>query len=186
MPRPPLTPFDYTLRLLFGGKDGTWKTRDNEGFDATLLQIAGVIALPLIRTGYWRFNQNGEAPEVVWDEGGVKGPRPSEQHQHGFAVDWLVEGLGLREFTSTSGGAIAGLLKLYTEYEAAPQSAAGKLPFVSCTSAAAITGRYGTSFTPEFVIVRWVDWPKDLPGAPASQPGLPTVADPAAGKDTPF
>jgi len=73
-------------------------------------------------------------------------------------------------------GAISGLVKLYTTYEAAPDAKAGKLALVDYQSASEVIGRYGSSFVPKFVITGWVARPAELAGdaAPDKQPASPS------------
>jgi hypothetical protein len=171
MPRPNLeVNSNFTQRLTWNAQSKQWKTRDSEGFDVYPEKPCGVIAVDDIRTAWFAF-ETGGAPDIVWDVNGKKGPKPSDNHRRGFAVYWLLEDYGLREFSATSDAAIRAILKLYSEYEKAPEAAQGLLPIVEYAGAIPAKGRYGTSFEPELKITGWAYRPDELPEPEPISPG---------------
>jgi hypothetical protein len=77
-----------------------------------------------------------------------------------------------REFASTARATWAAVDQLHTEYERHRDKHPGKLPVVRVTGAKPVRTPMGTSYSPMFEIVSWVDRPLELAAAP------PKVADP--------
>jgi hypothetical protein len=119
-------------------------------------------------------------PDLVWDVDGKAAPRPSEDHRRGFAVNLWIEGCGLRELCSTSGALIGNIIKLYDQFEAAPEAARGLLPLVEQTDLLEVQNQFGQFYDPQLDIRRWVPRPSGRPQPAAKPPPAPKAASPAA------
>jgi hypothetical protein len=156
---------DFTPYLKFNGKAGRWYTRTDTGEDREILQLTAIFDLAHIKTG-WILFAEGTAPDTVWDNGAIPAP-PSTQHKRGFAVNVYSPKLigGLREFSSTSNGAIIAMKELYDAYEKQFDPQKRLVPVVTCESVQAVKSKFGTNYQPVLKIVKWVPRPQDMPDA---------------------
>jgi hypothetical protein len=154
---------DFTPYLKFNGKAGRWYTRADTGGDLEILQLTAIFDLANIKTGWILFSE-GMAPDTVWDNGAIS-DQPSPKHKRGFAVNVFSPKLigGLREFSSTSNGAIIAIRDLYDAYEKQFDSSKQLVPVVTCESVQAVKSKFGTNYQPVFKIVKWVPRPQDMP-----------------------
>jgi hypothetical protein len=170
---------DFIAYLKFNGKAGRWYTRADTGEDREILQLTAIFDLANIKTG-WILFAEGQAPDISWDSNGKIPEPPSPKHKRGFAVNVFSPKLigGLREFSSTSNGAIIAIKQLYDTYEKQYDSAKRLVPVVTCESVEAVKSKYGTNYQPVFKITKWVPRPQDMP-TPSALAG--TVTNGAAG-----
>lgn len=90
-------------------------------------------------------------------------PKPSPDHKHGVRLKLFSAKSfgGLREFASSAKAVLGVIDVLHSDYEAAPEAAAGKIPVVQLIGSTAITtkGPAGnvTSYSPTLKIVAWTD-----------------------------
>jgi hypothetical protein len=68
------------------------------------------------------------------------------------------------------------IIKLYNEYENAPEAKQGKVPVVKCVSITPGKSKFGTNYEPDLRIINWVDRPAALPNP---EPAKPTTKAPA-------
>jgi hypothetical protein len=175
----PRSSADFTPYLKFNGKAGRWYTRADTGEDVEILNLTAVFDLANIKTGWILFSE-GAAPDVLWDVNGSGiPPQPSPQHKRGFAVSVFSNQVlgGLREFSSSSNGAIVAIKELYDVYEKTYDPNKALVPVVTCESVQAVKSKFGTNYQPVLKIVKWVPRPHDL--APTGQSG-------GAGEDVPL
>lgn len=158
--------------------DGSWMS---DKVDITSQNPSFVVDFQSLEIGWAAFLPTG--PSFVMAPLGQAMPaKPTADHKQSFKVRLFSPKFldGLREFSSSSKAVIGQIDNLHTEYEAAPEAAAGKLPVVKLTGSKPITtkGPQGTStnYSPTFEIVSWADRPADWPA--------PTVALPTAGART--
>lgn len=172
----PRTGADFIPYLKFNGKAGRWYTRADTGEDREILQLTAIFDLGNIKTG-WILFAEGAVPDAVWDNGGTIPPQPSPMHKRGFAVNVFSPKLigGLREFSSTSNGAIIAIKQLYDTYEKQYDPAKRLMPVVTCESVEAVKSKFGTNYQPVFRITKWVPRPQDMPTAAAGT--APTTRD---------
>ena len=153
---------DFTPFLKFNGKAGRWYTRADTGEDKEILNLTAIFDLANIRTG-WILFAEGAAPDTVWDNGAIPAA-PSPKHKRGFAVNvYSPQKIGgLREFSSTSNGAIIAIKELYDTYEKQYDPQKKLVPVVTCESVQAVKSKFGTNYQPVLKIVKWVPRPHDL------------------------
>lgn len=147
-----------------------------------------VFDLPNIKVGWAHFIA-GSAPSYVMAKvGEPRLPRPSDQYKEGFLVQVALPaslGGGIHELSSTAKAVMQSIDKLHTEFLAAPEREAGKLPVVKMTGMTMVeskmpNGQTTRNFSPTLVIVGWVDRPASFDAAPAQAPA-PAAAPPATG-----
>jgi hypothetical protein len=164
----PRSSADFTPYLKFNGKAGRWYIRTDTGEDKEILGLTAIFDLATIKTGWIHFVE-GAAPDMVWDDDGTTVPAPSRDHRRGFAVNVFSPRQlgGLREFSSTSNGAIIAMKELYAEYE--KQSAGIQqdpqkqpVPVVTCESVEAVKSKFGTNYQPVLKITKWVPRPHEM------------------------
>jgi hypothetical protein len=121
----------------------------------------------------------GESPWTAWDANGAVAPKPADKPtaKRGFSVPVFAPKFGgLREFSSTSNGAIIAIKNLYdTQFENAPERTQGLVPIVRCEKVLPVKSRYGTNYEPVLKLVKWVARPAGLP-APESTPAVTAAA----------
>lgn len=162
----PRSSADFTPYLKFNGKAGRWYTKTDTGEEAEIFNLTAIFDLANIKTGWILFTE-GAAPDTIWDNGAIP-PAPSKQHKRGFAVNVFSPKLlgGLREFSSTSNGAIIAIRELYDAYEKQYDPAKKLVPVVTCESVKAVKSKFGTNYEPVLKIVKWVPRPHDMGDSP--------------------
>lgn len=169
---------------------GSWNTDNVEitnGFQA-------VFDLENIEVG-WALFAAGAPPSFALAPLGVPMPaRPTSEHKNAFRI--LIKlgksaGGDVRELASQAKVMIAAVDKLHDEFTAGLKTNPGKLPVVAMTGSAPVVskgqGKSSTNYQPVFEIVKWVDRPAELNGAPAApaQVAPAPVATPAPAKAEP-
>jgi hypothetical protein len=158
---------DAVAFLRYSARDGLWSTRDD------LIDMRSAVwDLGGTRTAWMAF-MPGAPPDIVWDVNGKAAPRPSKEHRRGFTVRLAIDDV-VYEFTSTGAGVIAAIVKLYDEYEKAPESARGLLPVVQCSDPVQVETSFGTVLDPVLELVDWVPRPAAL-RRNAQPPAVPAV-----------
>jgi hypothetical protein len=175
---------DFVPYLKFNGKAGRWYTRNDIGEEVEVTDLTAIFDLASIRTGWVHFAE-GEPPQTAWDVNGAAAPKPAHlpKAKRGFAVNVFAPKLGgLREFSSTSNGAIIAVRDLYNDqYEKAPEHREGKVPIVQCEKVVPVKSKFGTNYEPVFKIMKWIDRPIGLPEIPST---VESKAGPAASKSS--
>lgn len=143
----------------------------------------------------WAMFANGTAPAYVMaDLSQPYPPKPGEGFKQGFLMDVALPpalGGGVHEFSSTAKAVRDVISALHTEYSAAPEAAAGKLPVVAMNGSTTVeskmpNGTVTRNYAPRFTIAGWVDRPAALtPGAPAAASAQATAKPAPAPAATP-
>jgi hypothetical protein len=169
---------DFIPYLKFNAKAGRWYNKTDTGEEQEILQLTAIFDLPNIKTG-WIYFVEKAAPSVVWDNGAIP-PTPSPQHKRGFSVDVFSPKLlgGLREFSSTSNGAIIAIKELYDTFEQTYDPDKTLVPVVTCESVTPVKSKFGTNYQPVLKIVKWVPRPQEMDKVPP-----PTAAGAAFDRD---
>lgn len=173
---------EFTPYLKFNGKAGRWYTKTDAGDEIEVSNMTAIFDLAQIKTG-WILYTEGAAPDAVYDNGSVA-PQPSPKHKRGFAVIAFSpkELGGVREFGSTSNGAIIAIKELHEAFEASPEAAQGLVPVVKCENIIPVKSKFGTNYQPEFKITKWVPRPEALPLATAKAEVPPPVTTSATAR----
>lgn len=151
---------------------GEWSTVKT---DVTKAEPAFAVDFGRLEVG-WIYFSNGRAP--LWDMapyGQRTPPEPESpataangkplRFKAGFRVPVVGRAIGgVREFAGNSAAIIAGMNELHTDYEAAPEARAGKLPLVKVSDVQEIVSGQASNYQPVFTIVSWVDRPEDVLG----------------------
>jgi hypothetical protein len=163
----PRSSADFTPYLKFNGKAGRWYTKTDTGEEKEVLQLTAIFDLPNIKTGWIHFAEKS-APDAVWDNGDKIVPTPSPQHKRGFSVNVFSPKLlgGLREFSSTSNGAIIAIRELHDTFEQTYDPDKTLVPVVMCESVTPVKSKFGTNYQPVLKIVKWVPRPQEMDNAP--------------------
>ena len=173
---------DFNPWLKFNGKAGRWYNRDDGGEEVEVTDLLAIFDLATIKIG-WIYFAEGEPPQTAWDTNGAVTPKPANmpKAKRGFSVNVFAPKLGgLREFSSTSNGAIIAVRDLYNEqYENAPERHEGKVPVIKCEKVLPTKSKFGTNYEPVLQILKWVGRP---PGLPQSSPEPEPKVEPAAPK----
>jgi hypothetical protein len=163
---------EFTSWLKFNSKSGRWYNRDDSGEEVEIAELIAIFDLATIKTG-WIYYAEGEPPQTCWDTNGAVAPKPANmpKAKRGFSVNVFAPKLGgLREFSSTSNGAIIAVRDLYNElFEAAAERLEGKVPVVRCEKVLPEKGKFGTNYRPVLKIVKWVARPPGLPQSPPKE-----------------
>lgn len=169
----------FKVFVSYNAKAGRWYTKedkpDSEQFEVK--DLVAVFDMDNLKTGWFLFTP-GAAPIKHFDPSLTEATaKPGEGFKKGFELEVFSEKnlLGVREFSSTAGIVIDAMNDLHTDWEANRASNPGKLPVVKCVGVHPVTNKHGTNYKPQFEIVKWVDRPAELEGAPA-----PAAAAPAA------
>jgi hypothetical protein len=175
----PRSSADFISYLKFNGKAGRWYVKTDTGEEKEVLQLTAIFDLPNIKTGWIQFAE-GAAPDAIWDNGDAIPPAPSPQHKRGFAVNVFSPKLlgGLREFSSTSNGAIIAIRELHDSFEQTYDPDKTMVPVVACESVTPVKSKFGTNYQPVLKIVKWVPRPQEMDKAPS-----PTAAGAAFDRD---
>jgi hypothetical protein len=132
----PIATFDARAGRLFKVEraqqaDGSYMSNK---VDITNAQPSFVVDFPTLETGWAAFLPTG--PSFAMAPLGQSMPvKPTPEHKQSFKVRLFSPKFldGLREFSSSSKAVIGALDALHTDYEAAPEAAAGKVPVVKLT-----------------------------------------------------
>jgi hypothetical protein len=116
-----------------------------------------------------KFTQ-GEPPDFIWDVDGKAQQRPTKDYKRGFSVHLYIDGYGLRELCSNSGGLCEAISIVFDQYERDPHASQGLLPVIQTGAATQADSPFGTYWEPVFEIVDWVPRP---PGLPVRKPVAP-------------
>lgn len=138
----------------------------------------------------WAMFAAGAAPAYVMQPvaAGLP-PKPQGEFKQGFRVNVALPsnlGGGVYELASTAKAIIVSIDKLHNEYEAAPESKAGKLPVVKLNGTQMVETKtpqgVNRNYSPLLAIVGWVDRPASMQekAQPAATPA-PQAAPPATG-----
>lgn len=139
----------------------------------------------------WAMFAAGAAPAYVMQSvaAGLP-PKPQGDFKQGFRVNVALPatlGGGIYELASTAKAIIGSIDKLHNEYEAAPESKAGKLPVVKLNGTQMVETKtpqgVNRNYSPVLAIVGWVDRPASMQekAATTTATPAPTAAPPATG-----
>ena len=173
--RLPLLKYDARAGRLFTvdrtqDSAGNWTPQQT---DITLSQPQFAVDFLSLEVG-WAFFTAGAAPMwVVVPFGEAMPARPGSPGKDdtgkalafkaAFKVKVMGKGIGgIRELGGNAGALIAGLNELHTEYEAAPEAAAGMIPVVKMTNTLPIKSGQSTNYQPILTIQQWVERPERL------------------------
>jgi hypothetical protein len=154
--------------LRFNAKSKEWKWRDENGEITLTGQIRFIMDLANVQTG-WIKLMEGSPPDRVPDPSRIqRARRPSEAHRRGFIsrVASRTSFAGTGEFCSAAVGTCGAVRELYAQFRAQAADHPGEVPVIGIAGYSAFKGRFGTNFSPEFVITGWVARPDDLPDEP--------------------
>jgi len=140
-----------------------------------------------IEVGFLAFTPTGPSFELV-PLGHAMPAKPTPDHKHGMRLKLFSPKSfgGAREFAASAKSVLGAIDNLHSEFEAAPEAAAGKLPIVQIDGSTSITtkGPSGnvTSYAPILKITGWADRPAELGErtVPAPTGGARTAAPPKA------
>lgn len=179
----------FKIYASYNAKAGRFYTKPDEqnAEQYEVTNFTAIFDMPNIRTGWFLF-ATGVAPAKTFDPSlSQAAPKPGDGFKRGFEIDIFSEKNlgGVREFASTAGIVIDSLNELYDMWEAAPETATGKLPVVKCSGVSPVTNKHGTNYKPKWEIVAWADRPSELAGddKPAASPApapAPAPSGPAA------
>jgi len=166
----PRSSADFVPYLKFNGKAGRWYTRNDTGGEDEVTQLTAIFDLANIKTGWIQFTE-GAAPDAIWDKDKTVAPAPTPQHKRGFAVNVFSPKVlgGLKEFSSTSNGAIIAIRELYDTFEQTYDPGKTLVPVVQCESVTPVKSKFGTNYQPVLKIVKWVPRPHDMTKAAAAE-----------------
>jgi hypothetical protein len=138
---------------------GTWMS---DKVDVTNDQPTFLADFGSVNVGYMAFTTTG--PSFALSPLGQPFPaKPSDEHKQGVQIKFFSPKHfnGLREFSSSAKSVLGAIDALHSEYEAAPEAAAGKVPVVKLMGSTPIVtkGPSGnvTSYAPIFKIVSWAE-----------------------------
>lgn len=149
---------------------GNWITTET---DITMQQPAFAVDFGSLEVG-WAFFAKGAAPMWALSPYGKSSPmRPSspgvddkgkaQSFKSAFRVKVIGKAIGgVRELGGNAGALIGGMNELHTEYEAAPEAAAGMIPLVKMMNVIPIKSGQATNYQPVFAIQQWVARPEAL------------------------
>lgn len=141
-----------------------------------------VFDLDTIKTG-WGMMAEGQAPQWVWDEAiGRRSARPDGEYKRGFAVRvWLGPDRGWAEWSSTGTGSCMGFEALAAAAMAQKADNEGKVVACAYKGSTALKVGKGSTRTPTFEILGWIDRPADDGDAEDEAPSPQRTAPPATG-----
>jgi hypothetical protein len=173
---------DFDIYLKYNGKAGRWYTKQDGGEEYEVANMTGIFDMDSLKTG-WFLYASGQAPQKEYDPSlGQAASNPGEGYKRGFELRVFSDKNfgGVREFGSTANVAIEAMNELYDAWQAQKANNGGKLPVVSCSGVAPITGKHGTNYKPALAIVGWADRPAELSAMPKAATEMPK-ADVASG-----
>ena len=177
---------------------GSWNTENIE----ITPNFAAVFDLENIQVGWAHFAAGAQPSFALVKLGDPIPPRPTSDFKNAFRVMMKLGkdcGGDIRELAATAKVVIAGMDKLHDLYTAGLKENPGKLPVVTITGSIPVTTegkdkdgkkQSSTNYQPVFDIVKWVDRPAELSGAPAAvaapaQVAPASVATPAPARAEP-
>ena len=177
---------DSSPYIKYNAKAGRWFVRSHEGKDVEVPNPRFAIELENFKTGWISFPA-GSPPSFIWDEQGVRAPRPEGgDYKEGFEV-WVMgtdpqpalggAPIGVRQWTATAYAAKAGVTALNGLYEQHKGDNPDKMPVVRMVSVNVIKGDYGDNYEPVFQIELWVERSK-VPSLIEAATPAPTIALP--------
>jgi hypothetical protein len=135
---------DFVAALRYAARTNTWSTWDTDsGGMIDLPEIIATFDLQHIHTGFMKFTQ-GEPPDFIWDVDGKAQQRPSKDHKRGFSVHLHIDGFGLRELCSNSGGSCEAINVVFDQYERDPHASQGLLPVIQTGAATKADSPFGS------------------------------------------
>ena len=153
---------DFLPYLTFNAKHGYWSRKQDDQVVRMDAAMTGVFDFAKFKCGWVKF-QEGQAPDMrLTDYGAPPLPHPEadmpkdykKTFKLGFKVSVVLpDGLGAHEFASNSVGVVAQVNKILEQYNAAPESKAGKLPVVNCKDI--VMFRSGKNENPAPVLEIW-------------------------------
>ena len=156
---------------------GNWT---NDKIDITSLNPTFIVDMGSIEVGWAAFLPTGPDFHMAY-LGQAFPAKPTDEHKQSFRVKLFSPKFldGIREFSSSAKVVMGAIDELHSQFEAAPEAAAGKVPVVQMTGATPIVskGKAGTStnYAPVFKVVSWVDRPAELGERTVSAPGAKAV-----------
>lgn len=174
---------DSSPYIKYNAKAGRWFVRNHEGKDIEVQNPRFAIELENFKTGWISFPA-GSPPSFIWDEQGVRAPRPEGgDYKEGFEV-WVMgtdpqpalggAPIGVRQWTATAYAAKAGVTALNGLYEQHKGDNPDKMPVVRMVSVNVIKGDYGDNYEPVFQIESWVERSRIPQLIEAARPSAPT------------
>lgn len=141
-----------------------------------------VFDLDSIKTG-WGMMAEGQAPQWVWDASvGQRSLKPEGEFKRGFSVRvWLGPDRGWAEWSSTGTGPCMGFEALADEAMAQKSDNPGKCVACAYKGSTAVKIGKGSTRTPNFEILGWVDKPADDAADEDEAPAPTRAAPPATG-----
>lgn len=181
---------DFKVYVKYNAKAGRWYTKEDKP-DAQEFEVADMTAVfdfANLRTGWFLFAPGVAPVKQLNDELRHWAVKPSPDFKQGFQIDVFSNKnlLGVREFASTAGAVIESMNSVFDDYDASPESKAGKLPVVKCTAVKPIVSKHGTNYQPVLEIISWVERPAELAETvqgPATPPPAPMQPAPAFAGD---
>lgn len=167
----------YTPHIRYMASTSSWSMSTENGMQPFQLTEA-VFDLENIQTG-WALFAEGQTPEWVMHPSLSQfAPKPNDGRdwKGGFKVSVYSKSLfgdqPVREFATSSTGAVKAIEALYLQYEAEAPSNAGKVPVVTFQGSVPLKVGKGNTTVPTLKITKWIDRPADLqgPGVGASIP----------------
>jgi hypothetical protein len=154
----------FLTGLRYSGRDAVWLTRDERGLDVALPEITMIIDFVNILTA-WMYFATGMPPDIRWDVNGKAEPRPGKEFRRGFGVNVLLEtdDLGARNLISNNVGLCEAIVRLYDEYEHAPEAKRGLLSRVQSGAPVPVETSFGVVWDPTLEKIDWVPRPATLP-----------------------
>lgn len=149
---------------------GDWETTET---DVTKAEPAFAVDFGRLEVGWCHFTA-GAAPQ--WSMVPYGQPMPERppspgkddkgkdmNYRNGFRVPVAGNAIGgIRELAGNSSALITGMNELHTQFEAAPESAQGKIPIVKMVNTIMVKAGQATNYQPVFAIQTWVDRPDVL------------------------
>lgn len=173
----------FKVFVSYNAKAGRWYTKedkpDSEQFEVK--DMTAIFDMDNLKTGWFLFAP-GTAPIKQFDPSLTEAiAKPGDGFKKGFELEVFSEKnlLGLREFSSTAGIVIDAMNDLHTDWMVGKDANPGKLPVVRCVDTQTVTNKHGTNYRPVFEILKWVDRPAELAGAPAPAASAPPAASAA-------
>lgn len=161
--------------------------------------FTAVFDLANVEVGWAMFTAGSAPAYVMVPIGQPIPPKPQGDWKQGVKFEVALAsalGGGIHEFATTAKAVLGAIDALHTEYAAAPEAAAGKLPIVAMTGTRMVeskmpNGSTNRNYAPVFEIKGWTDRPEGLAGtgaAPTSAPApaAPPPANNAAANDAAF
>ena len=142
-----------------------------------------VIDVASLKTG-WMLSQEGGAPQKKWNADIRRfEPSPGQDWKRAFSVRVAITAETAVRWEQDQVGAFRGMQSIVAAINSAGETPAGKMPVVKFTGPTKIDGKI-TTFSPDFVFVKWADKPACLAeAAPSSSNYAPVIANIPAGAE---